>query len=170
MRHGRRAGSTRCGQTANAAACARVRGRARGTGDDGWCGSGQAGEDRLAVQAGARSPTRARTQLTTTVVQTNGDSERRRSHRSTSKPPIDCFYVYPTVSEQASENANLEIEPQETQIAIEQASRFSQDCKVYAPMYPQLTLAAINSGDPITPAWPTSPPTSGVRRSVRTNT
>jgi hypothetical protein len=67
------------------------------------------------------------------------------------KPPIDCFYVYPTVSEQEGPNANLEIEPQETQIAIDQASRFSQDCKVYAPMYKQLTLKAINNPASVTP-------------------
>jgi Protein of unknown function (DUF3089) len=81
-----------------------------------------------------------------TVVTYSGVAER---HEALQKPvkagkaPIDCFYVYPTVSEQEGPNANLEIEPQETQIAIDQASRFSQDCKVYAPMYPQLTLNAI---------------------------
>ena len=64
------------------------------------------------------------------------------------KPPIDCFYVYPTVSEQEGPNANLTIEPQETQIAIDQASRFSSVCKVYAPMYPQLTLKAIKEEVP----------------------
>jgi Protein of unknown function (DUF3089) len=69
-------------------------------------------------------------------------------------PPIDCFYVYPTVSEQEGPNANLTIEPQETQVAIDQASRFSQVCKVYAPMYPQLTLKAIKG---------TIPPEAGVK-------
>jgi hypothetical protein len=59
--------------------------------------------------------------------------------------------VYPTVSEQEGPNSNLEIEPQETQIAIDQASRFSQDCKVYAPMYPQLTLKAINNPEGVPP-------------------
>jgi Protein of unknown function (DUF3089) len=59
-------------------------------------------------------------------------------------PPIDCFYVYPTVSEQLTPNANLEIEPEETQIAIDQASRFSQVCKMYAPVYNQVTLAEAN--------------------------
>ncbi len=59
-------------------------------------------------------------------------------------PPIDCFYVYPTVSTQRGPNANLEIEPQETRVAVAQASRFSEDCRVYAPMYPQLTLNAID--------------------------
>jgi hypothetical protein len=58
-------------------------------------------------------------------------------------PPIDCFYVYPTVSGQATENANLQIDPEETAIAIQQAARFSQVCKVYAPMYRQLTVKAI---------------------------
>jgi hypothetical protein len=57
--------------------------------------------------------------------------------------PIDCFYVYPTVSLQPTVNANLEIEANETGVALAQASRYSQVCKVYAPMYRQLTLAAI---------------------------
>jgi len=63
---------------------------------------------------------------------------------------VDCFYVYPTVSEQTTTNANLEIEPEETAIGVDQASRFSQLCKVYAPMYPQLTLKAISSPGGIT--------------------
>jgi Protein of unknown function (DUF3089) len=88
--------------------------------------------------------------LTTTVVQTNGATSTEKA-KPNKKAPIDCFYVYPTVSEQPTENANLEIEPQETQVAIDQASRFSEDCKVYAPMYPQITLAALNGG-PISPA------------------
>jgi hypothetical protein len=58
-------------------------------------------------------------------------------------PPIDCFYAYPTVSTQPGPNANLKIEPQETRVAVVQASRFSQDCRVYAPIYPQVTLNAI---------------------------
>ena len=87
--------------------------------------------------------------LTTTVVQTNGETGVEKA-KAARKAPIDCFYVYPTVSEQQSENSNLEIEPEETQIAIDQASRFSQDCRVFAPMYPQITLAALNSG-PVSP-------------------
>jgi Protein of unknown function (DUF3089) len=66
-------------------------------------------------------------------------------------PPVDCFYVYPTVSSQFAVNASEEIEPEETQIAISQASRFSQVCKVYAPIYPQLTIPAINTPGLVTP-------------------
>ena len=58
-------------------------------------------------------------------------------------PPIDCFYIYPTVSRQKTINANLTIDPEEQAVARAQAALFSQVCKVYAPMYPQLTLAAI---------------------------
>jgi hypothetical protein len=88
--------------------------------------------------------------LTTTVVQTNGEASEEKA-KVDKKAPIDCFYVYPTVSEQATENSNLEVEATETQVAIDQASRFSQDCKVYAPMYKQITLAALNSGKPTGP-------------------
>ena len=95
----------------------------------------------------------------TTVQLANGSSFVEHAQPA-SNPPIDCFYVYPTVSSQVHfdteghliPNADLTIEPEETQIAIYQASRFSQTCKVYAPMYPQLTLAAINTPGVVTPA------------------
>ncbi len=85
-----------------------------------------------------------------TVVTYEGETRQETvvAQAKSRKPPIDCFYVYPTVSEQETPNANLEIEPQETQIAIDQASRFSQNCRVYAPMYKQLTLKAIK--EPVT--------------------
>jgi Protein of unknown function (DUF3089) len=67
-------------------------------------------------------------------------------------PPIDCFYVYPTVSGQFAPNSTEEIQAEEIAIAESQASRFSQVCKVYAPMYPQITLPSLNKfappGDP----------------------
>jgi len=86
--------------------------------------------------------------LTTTVVAADGTST-TESATPAKDPPIDCFYVYPTVSGQKTQNATLEIDPEQKAIAILQASRFSQVCKVYAPMYRQLTLAAISgvSGD-----------------------
>ncbi len=78
---------------------------------------------------------------TATVEFANGSSLVEHAHPARN-PPVDCFYVYPTVSGQTTSNSNLKIEPGETQIAISQASRFSQVCKVYAPMYRQLTIAA----------------------------
>ena len=84
--------------------------------------------------------------LTTTVQFGNGFSFVDTHAKPASNPPIDCFYVYPTVSSQFTPNANLNIDPEETQIAIDQASRFSQVCNVYAPIYPQLTLIALTFG------------------------
>jgi Protein of unknown function (DUF3089) len=56
-------------------------------------------------------------------------------------PPIDCFYVYPTVSDEKTANSDLQIQDTETSIALYQVSRYSQYCKIYAPMYRQVTLA-----------------------------
>jgi hypothetical protein len=58
----------------------------------------------------------------------------------------DCFYVYPTVSPQTSNNADLTIQPIEQVTAVLQASRFSQVCNVWAPMYRQATGAALRNG------------------------
>ena len=72
-------------------------------------------------------------------------------------PAIDCFYVYPTVSDQKTGNANLHIDPEERSIALYQAARYSQYCKVYAPMYRQVTLAGIG-----TAAAPTTKPNAAL--------
>jgi Protein of unknown function (DUF3089) len=85
----------------------------------------------------------------TTVELANGSSVIEKAKPAKS-PPIDCFYVYPTVSSQFTENANEEIDPEEDAIAESQASRFSQVCNVYAPIYPQLTIPAINTPGGVT--------------------
>jgi len=86
---------------------------------------------------------------TATVELGNGSSFVEHA-KPASNPPVDCFYVYPTVSSQTTQNADLKIDPEEEAVATAQASRFSQVCKVYAPMYPQLTLPALNKKE-ITP-------------------
>jgi hypothetical protein len=70
--------------------------------------------------------------------------------KAVKNPAIDCFYVYPTVSGQKTGNANLNIDPVERSIALYQAARYSQYCRVFAPMYRQLTLAGIGQGTPTT--------------------
>lgn len=76
--------------------------------------------------------------LTTTVVRPDGTSSVQAAI-PVKAPPIDCFYVYPAVSQQLAVNADLTIGPEETEVAILQASRFSQVCQVYAPMYREIT-------------------------------
>src|SRR5438067_4751351 len=75
--------------------------------------------------------------LTTTAVGPDGTLT-VQSNVPAASPKIDCFYVYPTVSQQPTPNANLTIDPAERSVAIAQASRFSQVCRVFAPMYRQL--------------------------------
>jgi len=55
-------------------------------------------------------------------------------------PPIDCFYLYPTQSEQPGPNANLDKDPPIRRVVVQQARMFSSVCDVYAPMYRQVTL------------------------------
>jgi hypothetical protein len=86
--------------------------------------------------------------LGNTEVEADG-STRIEPGRPASDPPIDCFYVYPTVSKQKGVNATLKIDPEERAVAVAQAARFSQVCNVYAPVYPQLTMTAINKPDKI---------------------
>jgi hypothetical protein len=81
-----------------------------------------------------------------TTVKMFGEPKKVVTPKLPRKPKIDCFYVYPTVSEQTTPIANLDIEPAQTSIANYQAARFSQVCNVYAPMYRQVTLRAILSG------------------------
>jgi Protein of unknown function (DUF3089) len=61
-------------------------------------------------------------------------------------PKVDCFYVYPTVSDQQTPNANLKIDPAERSIALYQAARYSQRCRVFAPMYRQVTIGGLVTG------------------------
>jgi Protein of unknown function (DUF3089) len=63
-----------------------------------------------------------------------------------SNSKFDCFYAYPTVSTQLSMNSNLIVGKAEIAAAVDQASRFSQVCNVYSPMYRQVTLAGLAAG------------------------
>ncbi len=83
-----------------------------------------------------------RTDLTTTVLRADGTSTEETA-RPAADPPIDCFYVYPTVSAQVTTNADLSLDPELRAVAEAQASRFSQVCRVYAPIYPQITRAGL---------------------------
>jgi hypothetical protein len=77
--------------------------------------------------------------------------------RAVKHPSVDCFYVYPTVSDQPTGNANRHVDPEERSIALYQAARYSQLCRVYAPMYRQVTLAGIGTG-----AKPKTPPNAAL--------
>ncbi len=59
---------------------------------------------------------------------------------------VDCFYVYPTVSDQPGRLATKRVDPELRSTALYQAARYSQLCRVYAPVYRQATVQALQSG------------------------
>ncbi len=90
--------------------------------------------------------------LSTTRFSPAGRRLGRENVRAVKNPKFDCFYVYPTVSGQSTVQANLQIDPEERSIALYQAARYSQYCRVYAPMYRQATLQSIGNPALLTPA------------------
>lgn len=81
--------------------------------------------------------------LSTTQMSPSGAVLGTTSPKAVKRPRVDCFYVYPTVSDDQTPNSDLSIDPEERSIALFQAARYSQHCRVFAPMYRQLTLDAI---------------------------
>jgi hypothetical protein len=88
--------------------------------------------------------------LDTAVVPASGDTTIVKAAPA-ADPPVDCFYVYPTVSTQPTGNADMTVDRAETNVAIAQASRFSQVCRVYAPLYRQVTVAGLEGRSSTTP-------------------
>ena len=80
--------------------------------------------------------------LPTTALNPNGYGSAGVSTVS-EKPKVDCFYVYPTVSRDAGLNSDLVAGGEEELMAETQAARFSSACRVFAPIYRQMTLASI---------------------------
>jgi len=60
-------------------------------------------------------------------------------------PKFDCFYVYPTVSLDPTPNSDMTVGPDERAVAAFQAARFTKHCRVFAPMYRQVTLSALQA-------------------------
>jgi hypothetical protein len=104
-----------------------------------------AGADVVWLCKPGAEPNPCRESLETTVHSSSGES-RVENPALPSDPPIDCFYVYPTVSGQPSTNANKDKDPELNAIARYQAARYSQVCRVFAPVYRQQTLAGLGAG------------------------
>ena len=77
-----------------------------------------------------------------TVVRADGKTKVER-FRPAATPAFDCFYVYPTVSLDASPNSDMTAGAEENAVATAQAARFASKCRVYAPLYRQVTLTAL---------------------------
>jgi hypothetical protein len=58
-------------------------------------------------------------------------------------PPLDCFYVYPTVSNDQGLNSDLTPGREERLAAEAQFARFASVCRPFAPTYRQMTIGAV---------------------------
>lgn len=83
--------------------------------------------------------------LSTTLYSPAGQQLRTATPKADKRKSFDCFYVYPTVSDQKRLNATKAKDPEQRAIARFQAARYGQHCRVYAPVYRQLTLQGIGA-------------------------
>jgi hypothetical protein len=67
-------------------------------------------------------------------------ASRVESFAPASDPAIDCFYVYPTVSQEESVSSDLAQSPEIKDAVNRQAGRLTSRCRVFAPVYRQLTI------------------------------
>ena len=80
--------------------------------------------------------------LTATVIQADGKTS-VEPFKADPNAPIDCFYVYPTVSSDPGGNSDMIPDLPEKAVADQQFARFGSACKLYAPNYRQVTIAAL---------------------------
>jgi len=80
--------------------------------------------------------------LTTTVVAADGKLS-RETWTGNANAPVDCFYVYPTVSTDPTPNSDMIADAAELNVVRQQFARFASQCRPYAPMYRQITLAGL---------------------------
>lgn len=90
--------------------------------------------------------------LDATIVKADGHTSIDR-FEAAKKPKIDCFYIYPTISTDTTGNSDLVPgADQELFVVGQQAARLGEVCRVFAPVYRQITLTALISilgGNPI---------------------
>jgi pimeloyl-ACP methyl ester carboxylesterase len=86
--------------------------------------------------------------LDTTVVRADGTTEVVEVEVA-EDPPVDCFYVYPTVNPGpgAQDTAMAADTTAEDGVAELQLAHMGQVCRVYAPIYRQLTFEGFGSPD-----------------------
>jgi hypothetical protein len=82
--------------------------------------------------------------MTTTVIAADGKFT-RETWKADPNAPIDCFYVYPTVSTDPTPNSDMIADPAELNVIRQQFARFASKCRPYAPLYRSVTLAGLRT-------------------------
>lgn len=80
--------------------------------------------------------------LSTTVLGRDGRATVERA-RLDPKAPVDCFYVYPSVSTDTTAFSDLVPDAAERNVVRLQLARFGTKCRLFAPVYRQVTLAGL---------------------------
>ena len=80
------------------------------------------------------------------VVQLADGTTEAQPFTPNANPAIDCFYVYPTVSEEQTEFADLTDSPIIQAVTRQQVGRLSSRCRVFAPIYRQVTNYGLSHG------------------------
>lgn len=97
--------------------------------------------------------------LDSTVVAADGTLT-RVPFEEVADPPVDCFYVYPTISRDPGPNSDWSAsDDEEGYAAYNQVAPLRGQCRVFAPIYRQRTLAALAGrlGGGTDPAGATDP-------------
>lgn len=81
--------------------------------------------------------------LTTTTYSPAGKRIGVEHVRRAARRRADCFYVYPTVSDQQRPQATQVVDDVLRSIALYQTARYSRDCRVFAPVYRQVTIQGL---------------------------
>ena len=81
--------------------------------------------------------------LDTTVIQADGSTS-VEAYTANPDAPIDCFYVYPTISRDKGAYSDWDFSPdEEGTVTFQQAARLGSQCRVFAPVYRQVTLTSL---------------------------
>jgi Protein of unknown function (DUF3089) len=89
--------------------------------------------------------------LDITNIAPDGSFTIRKIARATD-PKADCFYVYPTLSNDPGGNSDMIANDEERRVVEAQFARFGTQCRTFAPLYRQSTLTWLRSnmtGKPI---------------------
>src|SRR5262245_21720581 len=88
--------------------------------------------------------------LTTTLFSPSAKRLGVERTRRPAHPRADCFYVYPTVSDQQRPDATRVVDDVLRSVALYQAARYSRECRVFAPVYRQITIQGLLNPQTVT--------------------
>ena len=85
--------------------------------------------------------------LDATVVEPDGSTQLETFSPATTTPDIDCFYIYPTVDLSSTPGNHTDFSDISYMLdpLLNQVARFTPLCRVFAPLYRQVTLGTYGS-------------------------